>query len=113
MLTASRSNPRRSLARPHPARQSGGRDAGDRERLCRYLDRPALPRTRLEETPAGLIRVTFKRPWAAGTAGVMFTPLELVERLAARISPPRAHLVHYDSAGAASQRCGSVACDSG
>ncbi|MFT6822058.1 MAG: hypothetical protein ACJATT_005893, partial [Myxococcota bacterium] len=43
---------------------NGGRDAGGRERLCRYLARPALARTRLEETPTGLIRVTVKRPWA-------------------------------------------------
>ncbi len=73
----------------------GGRDAGGRERLCRYLARPALARGRRSETPAGLIRVTFKRPWADGTAGVTFTPLEFVERLAALVPPPRAHLVHY------------------
>jgi hypothetical protein len=71
----------------------GGRDAGGRERLCRYLARPALVRARRSETPAGLIRVTVKRPWADGTAGVTFTPLELVERLAALVPPPRAHLV--------------------
>ena len=39
--------------------------------------------------------MTFKRPWADGTAGVTFTPLEFVERLAALVPPPRAHLVHY------------------
>jgi hypothetical protein len=71
----------------------GGRDAGGRECECRYLARPALARARLEETPAGLIRVTFKRPWADGTAGVTFTSLEFVERLAALVPPPRAHLV--------------------
>jgi hypothetical protein len=51
----------------------GGRDAGCRERLCRYLARPALARARLKETPAGLIRVTFKRPWADDTAGTVAT----------------------------------------
>ncbi|MFT6144340.1 MAG: hypothetical protein ACJAZO_002278 [Myxococcota bacterium] len=56
----------------------GGR-AG-RERLCRYLARPALARGRLGETPTGLIRVTVKRPWADVTAGVTSTPLEFVER---------------------------------
>jgi hypothetical protein len=71
----------------------GGRDAGGRERLCRYLARPALARTRLGETPTGLIRVTVKRPWADGTAGVTFTALEFVERLAALVPPPRAPLV--------------------
>ena len=73
----------------------GGRDRGGRERLCRYMARPALARTRIEETPAGLVRLTFKRPWADGTAGVTFTPLEFIERLAALVPPPRAHLVHY------------------
>ncbi len=73
----------------------GGRNTGGRDWLCRYLARPALAPGRMEETPAGLIRVTFKRPWADGTAGVTFTPLELVERLAALVPPPRAHLVHY------------------
>ena len=67
---------------------------------------PALARTRLQETPAGLIRVTFKRPWADGTAGVTFTPLEFVGRLAARVPPPRAHLVqtHGVLAGRSAQR---------
>jgi UDP-3-O-[3-hydroxymyristoyl] glucosamine N-acyltransferase len=37
--------------------------------------------------------VTFKRPWTDGTAGVTFTPLEFVERLAALVPAPRAHLV--------------------
>jgi len=59
------------------------------------LARPALARTRLEETLGGLLRVTFKRPWADGTAGVTFTPLEFMERLAGQVPPPRAHLVHY------------------
>ncbi len=58
----------------------GGRDTGGRERLCRYLARPALARTRLQETPAGLIRVTFKRPWADGTAGDL-TSAELLWRV--------------------------------
>ncbi|MCP4239275.1 MAG: hypothetical protein GY772_01825, partial [bacterium] len=73
----------------------GGLDAGGRERLCRYVARPALARTRLEQTPAGLVRLTFKRAWSDGTAGLTFTPLEFVERLAALVPPPRAHLIHY------------------
>ncbi|MCB9674679.1 MAG: transposase [Alphaproteobacteria bacterium] len=36
-----------------------------------------------------------KTPWADGTEAVRFTPEELVERLAALVPPPRAHLVSY------------------
>ncbi len=58
-------DPCRALALKTRLRERGGRECG-----CRYLARPSLARTRLVETPAGLIRVTVKRPWADGTAGV-------------------------------------------
>ena len=74
------------------------------------MARPALARTRLEETPARLIRVTFKRPWADGTAGVTFTPLEFVRRLAALVPPPRTHLVHYHGVLAGRSACGGRSC---
>ncbi|MGK0344886.1 MAG: hypothetical protein ACI855_000950, partial [Myxococcota bacterium] len=50
-------------------------------------------RVKASETPAGLIRVTVKRPWADGIAGLTLTQLEVIERLAARVPPPRAHRV--------------------
>ncbi|MBW1881595.1 MAG: transposase [Deltaproteobacteria bacterium] len=39
--------------------------------------------------------VRFKRPWEDGTCGLLLSPLELIERLAALVLSPRAHRVHY------------------
>ena len=72
--------------------------AGDRpglERLCRYLLRPALAAERLRETPDGHLVYALERPWADGTTHLVFEPLEFLERLAALVPPPRAHLVLY------------------
>ena len=84
------------------------RDPRGRERLCRYLARPALALTRMEEPPAGLIGVAFKRPWADGTAGVTLTPLELARRLAALVPPSRAHLVEAYGVLAGRSACRTV-----
>ena len=71
--------------------------AGDRERLerlCQYLCRPPLGQGRLQRLRDGRIAVALQRPWAHGTTHLVFTPLELLERLedgealpAARASP--------------------------
>ena len=65
------------------------------ERLCRYVLRPPLAVGRLERTQDGRVRVGMKRAWSDGTAAVEFTPVELVEKLAALVPQPRAHLVLY------------------
>ena len=70
-------------------------DRAGLERLCRYLARPPLSRERLELTDAGDVRVRFKRTWSDGTAGVVFSPHELLQRLAALVPPPRTHTVLY------------------
>ena len=36
-----------------------------------------------------------KRPWRNGTTHVVFEPLELIEKLAALVPPPRFNLVRY------------------
>ncbi len=38
---------------------------------------------------------TFSRPWSDGTTGIKLSPLELLEKLAAIVPLPRAHLVRY------------------
>jgi hypothetical protein len=71
---------------------------GDRpalERLCRYVLRPPLARARLAERPDGSVVLTLKRPWSNGTTALVFTPAELVERLASIVPPPRANTVLY------------------
>jgi hypothetical protein len=37
----------------------------------------------------------FNRPWSDGTTGIKLSPLELLEKLAAFVPLPRAHLVRY------------------
>ncbi len=70
-------------------------DRAGLERICRYLARPPLSRERLELTDAGDVRVRFKRIWNDGTAGIVLSPTELLQRMAALVPPPRTHTVLY------------------
>jgi hypothetical protein len=65
------------------------------ERLCRYLCRPPLAQERLEETPSGKLRYTFKKPWKDGTVALLLEPLDLIARVCALVPPPRLHMVRY------------------
>ena len=46
-------------------------------------------------TEDGRLVYRFKRPWRDGTTHVVFDPLELLEKLAALVPAPKAHLVRY------------------
>jgi len=65
------------------------------ERLCRYGARPAIATKRLSRLEDGRLLYRLKHRWRDGTTHVVFTPQELVEKLAALIPPPRFHLVRY------------------
>ena len=65
------------------------------ERLCRYLARPPVARDRLEWTEGGDVVLRFKRPWSDGTSGVVLSPSELLQRLAALVPPPGILTVLY------------------
>jgi hypothetical protein len=66
------------------------------ERLCRYAGRPPLATERLSLLPDGRLLYRLKRRWRDGTSHMIFEPLELVEKLAALVPPPRFNLVrHY------------------
>jgi len=72
--------------------------AGDRERLerlCQYLCRPPLGQGRLHRLNDGRVAVALQRPWADGTTHLVFTPLELLERLVPLVPRPRINLVLY------------------
>lgn len=71
------------------------RDRRRLERLCRYAARPALASERLSQLPDGRLLYRLKRRWRDGTTHVGFEPLELLERLAALVPPPRFHMVRY------------------
>jgi hypothetical protein len=65
------------------------------ENLCRYVARPAVAMERLSILPDGRVSYRLRHKWRDGTTHVLFEPLELVEKLAALVPPPRFHLVRY------------------
>jgi len=72
--------------------------AGDRsqlERLCGYVFRPPLGQHRLRRLGDGRIAVELQRKWADGTTHLVFTPTELLERLATLVPRPRINLLLY------------------
>jgi hypothetical protein len=72
--------------------------AGQRERLervCRYVLRPPVAIDRLHLTEDGRVRLSLRHPWSDGTTDLVFTPLELLERLAVLVPRPRINLILY------------------
>jgi Putative transposase/Transposase zinc-binding domain len=72
--------------------------AGRRERLervCRYVLRPPVAIERLHLTDDGRVRLSLRQPWRDGTTDLIFTPVELLERLAVLVPRPRINLLLY------------------
>ena len=65
------------------------------EHLARYLARPPIATDRLTRLPDGRLALRFKRPFTDGTEAVVFTPLELIERLLPLIPRPRKHTIRF------------------
>src|SRR6266568_2405852 len=65
------------------------------ERLFRCAGRPPLSMDRLEALPDGRLRYWFKTAWRNGRTHAIFEPLEFLEKLAALVPTPRAHLVRF------------------
>jgi hypothetical protein len=65
------------------------------ERLIRYTGRGAVSLERLEQDVNGDLMYRFNRPWSDGSTGIKLSPLELLEKRAALVPLPRAHLVRY------------------
>jgi Putative transposase/Transposase zinc-binding domain len=65
------------------------------ERLCRYMCRPPLAIDRLGRLPDGRLTYRMKTPWRDGTTHVIFSASEFLEKLAALVPAPRAHLVRF------------------
>lgn len=64
------------------------------ERLLRYCARPAFAQERLQLIDAAHLVYESPKPGPGGRVSLMLTPLELIERLAALIPPPRRHRHH-------------------
>ena len=65
------------------------------ERICRYAGRPPVATERLSLLPDGRLIYRLKRRWRDGTTHMIFEPIELVEKLAALVPPPRFNIVRY------------------
>ena len=65
------------------------------ERLVLYTARGAVALERLEAAAQGDLVYPCTTPWSDGTTGLTFSPLELLEKLAALVPLPRVHLVRY------------------
>ncbi|MBN1568991.1 MAG: transposase [Acidobacteria bacterium] len=74
------------------------------ENLCRYVARPAVATERLSILPDGRVSYRLRHKWRDGTTHVLFEPLELVEKLAALVPPPRFNLVRYSGIFAPASR---------
>jgi len=73
-------------------------EANDRsqlEHLIRYVARPAIALERLTRTQEGNLTYRLKRTFTDGTTHVLFSPMELIEKLVALVPRPRVHLVRY------------------
>jgi hypothetical protein len=67
-----------------------GTDRAGLEQLLRYCDRPPFCLERLEQLADDRLVYRVPRPQPDGRTELCLTPLELLERLAALIPPPRA-----------------------
>ena len=72
-----------------------GADRQGLERLLRYCVRPASALERWREIDADRLVYESVKPGPGGSVSLMLTPLELIERLAALIPPPRRHRRRY------------------
>ncbi len=88
----------------HAATRIAGPDRPGLERLCRYV---ALAGGRLRIVDADPLSLALKTPWSDGTRHLLLSPMELLEKLAALVPPPRSHLLRYHGvlAGPASASC--------
>jgi len=73
-------------------------EANDRaglERLLRYCARPPFALERLEAIDAHRLIYRLPKPRPDGSTELLLSPLELIQRLAALIPPPRGHRHRY------------------
>ena len=82
-----------------------GNQKDKRERLCRYISRPAVAVPRLSLSSTGKVVYTLKTPYRDGTTQVAFEPVDFVARLAALVPKPRVNLTRYHGLLAPNHRC--------
>jgi len=65
------------------------------EQLCRYISRSAVAEDRLRLSEKGGVIYKLKKPYDDGTTHVVFTPEELLGRLASLVPKPRVNLTRF------------------
>ncbi len=79
----------------HAATRIAGPDRRGLERLCGYVARPPLASGRLRLLASQRLCFALKTPWSDGTRHLLLSRMELLEKLAALVPPPRFHLLRY------------------
>ena len=72
-----------------------GHQKNKRERLCRYIARPAVAVPRLSLSSTGKVVYSLKTPYRDGTTQVAFDPVDFIARLAALVPKLRVNLTRY------------------
>lgn len=70
-------------------------DRAGRERLLRYCARPPFALDRLRQLDGDRLVYDHPRPGPGAAGALILTPLELLDRLAALVPPPRVHRHRY------------------
>jgi hypothetical protein len=78
-----------------PGSSSGQASRRVVERLLRYCARPPFALERLEQRAHDQLVYRFVKPQPDGRTELRLTPLELLDRLAALVPPPRLHRLRY------------------
>ncbi|MBN2714830.1 MAG: transposase [Deltaproteobacteria bacterium] len=65
------------------------------ENLCNYVARPPLATGSLQRISDDEYSFKLKTPWSDGTTHLILSPLEIIEKLAVLVPPPRQNLVRY------------------
>jgi len=71
------------------------RDRHGLERLVRYCARPPLAQERLGRLNDGQLVYSLRKPTMDGRTELVLAPLELLDRLAHLVTPPRIHKCRY------------------
>jgi len=70
-------------------------DRAGRERLLRYCARPPFALDRLRELGPERLLYELTKPCPGGSGSLLLTPVELIDRIAALVPPPRIHRHRY------------------
>lgn len=79
----------------HAATRIGPSDKVGLERLCKYVSRPPLAHGSLRQLSEDEYAFKLKSPWNDGTTHLILSGMELIEKLAALVPPPRINQVRY------------------